>query len=140
MPASATSIDVGSCETVEQVWHGFNRRFVELWLANPSGDAYPPALFEGEEGRLSLRQAQHRYMRELFEQSLGYAGCAMIRRTFGLAHNIDMEWIDDADRRAACERRNVRLAVELIKTADSIGSIEEVTAKAALIEATKPAG
>ena len=35
--------------------------------------------------------AQADYMRRLFEDALGFAGAAMIRRTLGLAHNIDME-------------------------------------------------
>ena len=72
-----------------------------------------PPLFDGPEGRASLREAQAAYMRRLFVDALGFAGAAMIRRTLGLAHNIDMETIEDPDLRAACERRNLRLAREL---------------------------
>ena len=122
-------------ETVESVWNGFSRKFQELWTAQPTGDGYPRTLFESAAGELSLKQARHAYMRQLLEDSLGYAGCSMIRRTLGLAHNIDMEWIEDPDIRAACERRNLELAKELIKTAHQIPNIEAVTARAMLIEA-----
>jgi 5-methylthioribose kinase len=60
----------------------------------------------------------------------------MIRRTLGLAHNIDFERIEDPDRRAECERRNLRLARELIVGAARFASIGEVTARAVAIEAT----
>ena len=121
--------------TVEQVWTGFRRRFVELWTAYPTGDGYPAPLFDGSAGRASLRQAQDSYMDRLFRDALGFAGAAMIRRTLGLAHNIDMEWIEDPDRRAECERRNLRLARELITDPDRFADIVAVTGRAAAIEA-----
>ena len=52
--------------TVEEVWDRFSRRFVELWTAYPTGDGYPAPLFDGPEGRASLREAQAAYMRRLF--------------------------------------------------------------------------
>jgi 5-methylthioribose kinase len=122
-------------ETAEQVWNGFSRRFVELWTSYPTGDAYPRALFDGLGGRESLRQAQADYMRRLFLDAVGYAGAAMIRRTLGLAHNIDMEWIKDPERRAGCERRNLELARDLVVNAASYADIRAVTDRARAIEA-----
>jgi 5-methylthioribose kinase len=87
--------------TVEEVWDGFARRFVALWDSYPTGDAYPRPLFDGHDGRASLKEAQAALMRALFEDALGFAGAAMIRRTLGLAHNIDMEHIADP----TCGRR-----------------------------------
>ena len=121
--------------TVEKVWERFRRRFVELWTVFPTGDGYPAALFDGPEGRASLREVQTAYMRDLFRDALGFAGAAMIRRTLGLAHNIDMERIEDADARAACERRNLRLARVLVTGAAGFPDIGAVTARAATIEA-----
>ena len=104
----------------EQVWTRFACRFVELWDAHPTGDAYPRALFAGPDGTASLRIAQAAFMRRLFEDALGFAGAAMIRRTLGLAHNVDMETIADPDLRAACERRNLELARDLLVHAADI--------------------
>ncbi|HET6519859.1 MAG TPA: hypothetical protein VFG47_08560, partial [Geminicoccaceae bacterium] len=115
-------------DTAEQVWTGFHDRFLALWNEHHTGDAYPDPLFEGQPE--SLKQAQAAYMRALFEDSLGFAGAAMIRRTLGLAHNIDFEWIEDPDVRALCERRNLTLARELMVNAGRYGGIGEVTAAA----------
>ena len=120
--------------TVEQVWNDFSRKFLQRWLKSGGGDACPSKLFQ-ENSEVGIRAYQHTFMRNLFEDSMGYAGCSMIRRTLGLAHNLDMEAIEDPNRRAACERRNLTLAKNLIKSAPSLTNIEAVTAKASLIEA-----
>ena len=117
--------------TVEQVWDGFARRFLEQWTAHPTGDGYPAALFEDG---ASLRLAQQDYMRRLYLDTLGFAGAAMIRRTLGLAHNIDFERIEDPDRRAACELRNLRLARELLLDPAAFPAVAAVTARALEID------
>ncbi|MFO1073391.1 MAG: S-methyl-5-thioribose kinase [Geminicoccaceae bacterium] len=121
--------------TVEEFWHRFEQRFLALWTAYPEGDAYPRSLFEGAEGRASLRLAQADFMQRLLADALGFAGCAMIRRTLGLAHNIDFEQIADPDRRAVCERANLKLARELLTERQHFATIEAVTARARIIEA-----
>ena len=85
-----------------------------------------------------MLQAQHDFMRDLFADTLGFAGAAMIRRTLGLAHNIDFELIHDPDLRAGCERLNLELARELILGARQIGSISAVTARARELSARGP--
>ena len=75
-------------------------------------------------------------MRRLFEDALGFAGAAMIRRTLGLAHNIDMDTIADPDLRAACERRNLRARARAASPVPrDFADIAAVTARAAAIEA-----
>ena len=118
-------------DTVESFWNGFNETFRELWHDNRTGDAFPAILIKGT----AFEEAQRAFMAQLFADSLGFAGCSMIRRILGLAHNADLELIEDADLRAACEGRVLDLAVTLIKNAYAIGAIEEVTARARTIEA-----
>ncbi len=117
-------------DTAEAVWSGFESRFLELWENHRTGDAFPPDLFTGGEGERVFHAAQKRFMRSVFADSLGYAGTSMIRRTLGLAHNADMERIEDPELRAACERLNLRLARELIVHRESFGEIADVTARA----------
>jgi 5-methylthioribose kinase len=137
-PAERDAYRAWILSIVPQIWHGFARRFVELWDGPRAGDAWPQALFEGPDGRESLRTAQADYLRRLLTDSLGYAGTSMIRRTLGFAHNIDFERIADKDRRAACERLNLELARELILGAASIPSIEAVIERAVEIRRRGP--
>ncbi len=119
--------------TLEEVWNGFERRFIELWRTRPEGDAFPIAHFGGPDGARALEASRREYLRRIFVDSLGYAGTSMIRRTLGLAHNADMETIADPDRRAACERRNLLLARELIVEAERFPDIAAVADRARIV-------
>ena len=58
-------------------------------------------------------------MDRLWADTVGFAAAKMIRRILGLAHNIDLEWIKDADMRATCEARALTLARDMmVNTAD----------------------
>ena len=116
-------------ETVETFWHAFAERYGALW-AERTGDAYPAALFAGEEGAASLAQARDAAVAALFTDTLQFAGAKMIRRLLGIAHNIDFEWIEDPDRRAACERPALLLGRELLVNGAAYPSIDAVTGAA----------
>ena len=115
-------------EQSEAIWSEFERKFRQLWSDNHSGDAYPKALFADDAEAMEI--AQNRYMLALRADTLGFAGAKMIRRLLGLAHNIDLEWIKDPDRRALCERRGLRLGRELIVERSRIASLSDVSALA----------
>lgn len=117
-------------DAMVQLWQGFHDKFLELWGSAHGGDAYPRALFEGPSGAESLRQAQSEYMRRLFEDTLRFAGVAIIRHTLGRDHVADFERIPDVGCRARCERRAIMLARELIKDAHHVSDMHEVAAVA----------
>ncbi len=113
-------------ETAETFWHVFAERYGALW-AERAGDAYPEALFAGEEGADSLAQARDDAIAALFTDTLQFGAAKMIRRILGIAHNIDFEWIEDPDRRAACERPALLFGRELLVNAAAYATIEAVT-------------
>ena len=113
-------------ETAEAFWHVFAQRFGALW-GERGGDAYPAALFAGADGGASLGLARDAAIADLFRDTVQFAGAKMIRRLLGIAHNIDFEWIEDPDRRAACERPALLLGRELLANAAAYPTIEAVT-------------
>ncbi len=114
-------------EILEQVWNGFAAKFLDLWRKQAAGDAYPKALFAVPAGEKALEAERQAFMLRLYRDTLGFAGAKMIRRILGLAHVIDLEHIKDPDLRAACEKRAVRLARELIVNADRYPMIADVS-------------
>ena len=114
-------------EAVEGVWNSFAHRFLELWRNTPAGEAFPPVLFEGPGGAESLDQARTSYLRQVQIDTLRFAGACMIRRILGARPLIDFEAIPDRARRAACERRALVLARELVKDAHHVADVSEVT-------------
>ncbi len=117
---------------MESYWQRFREEFLALWRApeHAKGDAYPAALFEAPADAERLDSEREAYMDRLLVESLGFAGAKMTRRILGLAHNIDLEWIEDPRLRAICEARALmlarRLMVDLPANKDFSG-IEEVS-------------
>ncbi len=113
--------------TTVEVWQKFAAHFLSLWRSHATGDAYPAPLFEDASSQMRLEEERASHLRRLFRDALGFAAAKMIRRILGLAHNIDLEWIEDQKRRALCETRALRLARELMVHAADYPTIETVT-------------
>ncbi|OWJ62752.1 S-methyl-5-thioribose kinase [Inquilinus limosus] len=94
----------------EAIWTGFQKRFLELWRAEGTGDAFTRELFADGDGALALDAHRKATMARLFRDTVGFAGAKMVRRILGLAHVADLETIADPDVRAACETKALRLA------------------------------
>ena len=107
------------------------RRFLAFWRAAPSGDAYPASLFASDDDRAAMEKERARFMRALFEDTLGFAGAKMIRRILGLAHVEDLEAIADPERRARCETKALRLARELVVGAKGFSGLADVVGRGA---------
>jgi 5-methylthioribose kinase len=116
--------------TTEEVWAKFREEFLGLWRGKATGDAYPAALFAGEPAKSRLEVERQAYMDRLFTDTLGFAAAKTIRRIFGLAHNIDFEWIKDPDSRALSETRALRFARDLMVNTARYKAIGDVTAAA----------
>lgn len=99
-------------ETIEGVWAHFETEFRGLWQAELRDQSYAPS--------------QDAFLRRLFEESLGFAGCKMIRRIVGLAHVADLEKIDDPERRVHAERLGLEVGRRLIVGRTEFRNISEV--------------
>ncbi len=126
--------------SVEEFWNRFCSRFLALWRSEGKGDAYPAALFDDAISGIHLAREQERYMAGLFRDTLGFAAAKMIRRILGLAHNIDLENIADADVRAVAEARSLMMARSLMTGPGNFASIEDVTTAARQWNAIDPFG
>jgi 5-methylthioribose kinase len=101
-------------DQAELVWTRFATKFRTLWNTEATGDAFTAELFADPAGKAALSDIQDRYMANLFADTLGFAGCKMIRRVLGLAHVEDLESIADPNIRAVAERKVLALGRRLI--------------------------
>ncbi len=113
-------------DTMETFWSTFEVRFLQLWRDQVHGDAFPAGLFADSGAQQALEAFRVRTMARLFQDTVGFAGAKMARRILGLAHVEDMEAIKDPDRRAACERRALHLARNLMVARARLTSIADV--------------
>ena len=125
-------------DTVESVWSLFRCKFLQRWEGCETGDAYPAALFSDTLGKAALARERRAFLDRLFQDSLGFAAAKMIRRILGIAHNIDLECIENTEIRATAESRSLMLAHDLMVNANGYSDIKVVTAVARQINAMDP--
>ncbi len=113
-------------DQVAAVWTGFHDRFLILWRQAKEGEAYVKDLFRSPRDQTALDAERARFLRSLFEDTLGFGGLKMIRRILGLAHVEDLESIAEPARRAICERKALRLARTLVVEGAKFSSIADV--------------
>ncbi|KAK4768940.1 hypothetical protein SAY86_027090 [Trapa natans] len=111
--------------TIGETWNLFEMKFVALWNKHKEGygEAYLPAIYNNSE---LLQLVQRKFMTDLFHDTLGFGSAKMIRRIVGVAHVEDFESIQDASRRADCERKALNFAKMLMKERRKFQSIEDV--------------
>lgn len=111
-------------EQAEIVWDSFTVEFTVLWMARNEGELCNPRLYadtpELQQAALAARLDQ------VWNDSLGYAGCKIIRRILGLAHVEDFEAIENADIRGACEIRALEFARRLILERGDFRSMADI--------------
>lgn len=113
----------------ETVWTTFMDEFAALCAKrnakNPGGDVLNPRLCE-DTPELAANAFQQRIL-AIWDDTLGFAGCKMIRRILGLAHVEDFEAIENTATRAACERKALEFARELLVNRARFKTIQDVT-------------
>lgn len=99
---------------IQRLWQEFSARFTQLM----SNECREPAL------QNSLYQ--QRFMQQVWADTLGYAGCELIRRTVGLAHVADLDSISDSTVRGTCEAKALQLGRDLIMQRYSLANMAQL--------------
>ncbi|MEO3879446.1 S-methyl-5-thioribose kinase [Rheinheimera fenheensis] len=99
---------------VQNLWQEFSAQFTQLM----SNECREPAL------QNSLYQ--QRFMQQVWADTLGYAGCELIRRTVGLAHVADLDSISDSSVRGTCEAKALQLGRDLIMQRHSLANMSQL--------------
>jgi 5-methylthioribose kinase len=94
------------------LWTTFTQVFTDLWREHAQGDLYSRRLLS--DAPELLERAITRRLQSIWDQSVGFAACKMLRRILGLAHVEDFESIADLELRAGCERLAAELARDML--------------------------
>jgi 5-methylthioribose kinase len=120
-------------DQVTSIWGGFEQTFLKLWRDHESRRK---SHFMGDDpGGVCAEAYRARFMQQLLAQSLGFAGCKMIRRIVGMAKVADITSIADNASRAAIEVRALRCAERLLVERHAIGNIAQVVSIARELQA-----
>ena len=101
-------------QMVRDIWNRFESRFRSLW------DNHVVDRMAQTDGY------QDTYLTRVLQDSVGYAGCKMIRRIVGLAHVADIDSISDLHVRERAQRTSLFIGKRLVNMNRRIQSIDEV--------------
>ncbi len=116
-------------QQITAIWHTFVSEFSDLWHSRASqagGTLCNPQLTV--DAPMFLNAALTWRLEGIWQDTLGFAGCEMIRRIVGLAHVEDFEAIATAEIRARGERQAISLARTLLTERTRFLSIGDLTA------------
>ena len=98
---------------IENTWTVFYSVFSELWEQSNL------EVYTGIEGYKEY------ILEKIFSDTIGFAGCELIRRTIGLAHVKDLDGIVDQEKRIAAKRQALALGKKLILNRHNLKSIKQ---------------
>jgi 5-methylthioribose kinase len=109
-------------DTARECWNQFEAKFMALWVGHEHKTGFIGRDLDGSSAQ-AFRDA---FMRRLFQDSLGFAACEMVRRTLGLAKVAEIAGIVDLQARAGAEIAALQIAERLLLSRQQAGSIEQV--------------
>ncbi|WP_053362912.1 S-methyl-5-thioribose kinase [Bacillus sp. FJAT-27251] len=99
---------------IENTWNVFSSVFSQLWEK------------ESVEPFAKVPGHKETYFQKIFSDTLGFAGCELIRRTIGLSHVKDLDGIEDSEQRISAKKNALAIGTALILKRNEMTAIEEV--------------
>jgi len=109
-------------ETIEAIYIQFERKFLALWADHPNSALLKEGFIGDEE--LDIFKAQ--FMQNIFKQSVGFAGCKIARRVFGIAGVEDIRGIKDPYKRQQAEMMALQVGKYLIEHYETMEGVEDL--------------
>jgi len=111
---------------VDGIWAEFTTEFSHLWREERTGILYEKTLFEDQGHDLASEQALAHRLQTIWQDTLGFAGVEIIRRTLSLAHIAENDTIENEELRADCEARGLKLGRQLVVNRSRMNSMAVV--------------
>jgi len=109
-------------ETIRETLTLFEQKFLALWDSTETSALMIPGLLDAE----SKKSYQQKFMQGVLHDTVGFAGCKMARRIFGIAGVADIRGIADPVLRAQAEQRVFEVARGFVMEYDQIDSVDEI--------------
>jgi len=109
-------------DTINSVWRRFSEKFLTLW--NETEES--ALLTKGFANDEILQTYQEQYMQTLLQESIGFAGCKIIRRQFGIAGVEDIRGIEDDALREKANRLAIEVGERFIKQYHTVMNTDDI--------------
>ncbi len=108
--------------TLQTFWQQFDHHFRTLW----NRVEHSALISKGFASAPLLEHYQDRYMRQLIQESIGFAGCKILRRQFGIAGVEDIRGIADNSLRERANRHAVAIGRRFVNQYAHVTDIRDI--------------
>jgi len=109
-------------ETIKEVLDKFSEKFLKFWSEHKDS----ALLVDGYLQASSLNHYKSKFVKNILRESVGFAGCKMARRVYGVAGVEEIRGIEDIALRREAEELALRIAREFVMRYDKIESTDEI--------------
>ncbi len=109
-------------KTIKEVLELFEVKFLELWKAKKDS----ALLVDGFIDEMSTEYFRKKFVKNIIRDAVGFAGCKMARRVFGVAGVAEIRGIEDDVLRLYAEEMVLTIAREFVMRYEEIESIDEI--------------
>ncbi len=109
-------------EMIKEILELFNEKFLKLWEAQSDSALLIDAYIDAN----TVSRYRKKFLKEILRDSVGYAGCKMARRVFGVAGVAEIRGIEDKVLRSYAEDMALGIAREFLMKYESVESIDDI--------------
>ena len=108
--------------TIKDVLDKFSEKFLHFWSEHNDSALFVDAYLSDE----ALTNYKNRFVQNILRDSVGFAGCKMARRVYGVAGVEEIRGIKDTTMRYEAEALALKIAREFVIKYDKIESSDEI--------------
>jgi 5-methylthioribose kinase len=109
-------------QTIKEVLEKFGEKFLNFWKEYRNS----ALLVDGYLDESTLQNYKERFVKNILRESVGFAGCKMARRVYGVAGVAEVRGIEDKNLRAEAEKLALKIAREFVIKHDKIERVDEI--------------
>ncbi|MFT5835334.1 MAG: 5-methylthioribose kinase [Sulfurimonas sp.] len=109
-------------ETIKETLKLFEKKFLKLWEEQKDS----ALLIDGYIDEETAQNYRKKFLKNILQDTVGFAGCKMARRVFGVAGVAEIRGIEDEMLRADAEELALKIAREFVMKYDKLESIEQI--------------
>lgn len=108
--------------TIKEVLDKFGEKFLSFW----SESRESALIVSGYLDESTLKSYKERFVKNILRDGVGFAGCKMARRVYGVAGVEEIRGIEDKALRAEAEKKALKIAREFVMGYKRIDSADDV--------------
>jgi 5-methylthioribose kinase len=109
-------------QTIKEIYEKFETKFLALWDKHDESALITKGFIDDK----TLAEFKKEFMQDIFCESIGFAGCKMARRVFGIAGVEEIRGLSDPNDKKEANQKALKIGLKLIENYEDIKNTDEL--------------